>query len=201
MFLVYLAPPRHTIEYILKTIEDNSVLIGVITSLIVGSLWFEKFIRQRRAEAFFGFYSKLSLNIRILQDKLEENDRLNITDFNIGNIYSLIYVEKDIMAICKSFTPVSKEELDSYKAVADVIKDIIMNTENNVYPQKSNREEWYKSQGVLLFFCDFLDNEGSRHTTNIPEGNGNAEPKHITKCKELVKAMNYIQEAINKARY
>lgn len=201
MFLVYLATPQNTLEYILKTIEDNSVLIGVITSLIVGSLWFKKFIRQRRAEAFFGFYSKLSLNIRILQTKLEENDRLNITNFNIGNIFSLIYVEKDIMTICTSFTPISEEELDSYKAASDVIKDIIINTENNVYPQKANREEWYKSQCVLLLFCDFLENKGSRHTTNIPEENDNTEPKHITRCKELVKAMNYILEAINKARY
>ena len=68
----------------------------------------------------------------LLQAKLEENDRLNITDSNIGNIFTLIYVEKDIVKFCNSFTPISEDELNSYKVVSNAIKDIIINTENNV---------------------------------------------------------------------
>ena len=201
MFLVYLEPKQNLIEYILKTIEDNSVLIGMITSLIIGTLWFRKFLRQRRAEAFFGFYTKLSLNIRVLRAKLEENDRLNITDFASGNIFTLIYVESEISKICTSFSPIEDDELNSYKAFAISIKDIIINTENNVYPQNANREEWYKSQYVLLSFCDFLENKGNHNTTNIPMEQTNTEPKHIARCKELVRAMDYIQETINNAKY
>ncbi len=201
MLLVYFAPQQNIIEYILKIIEDNSVLIGVITSLIVGSLWFRKFIRQRRAEAFFGFYTKLSLSIRILQTKLLENDRLNITDFKSGNIFSLIYVESDIEKICSSFTPVLDDELNSYKKAAAAIKNIIINTDNNVYPQKANRGQWYKSQCVLLLFCDFLEDKSNRNLTNIPEESDNTEPKHITRCKELIEAMDYILESINSAKY
>lgn len=201
MFLECNFTISYIIECILCFIETHSVLVGVITSVIVGSLWMRKFVRQKRAEAFFGFYSKLSLYLRELQTRLEDTGQLNVSDAEAGNIFSLIYLDSYIVNACPRYKKLSAKELDSYKGIAKKIKETLLSTDNNVYPKGSNRKKWHESQQVVFSFCEFLENEAYQHTTNQMFVGNTQEIKHITKCKTLVDAMMYIQEAIEKAKY
>lgn len=189
----------HIIEYLVCFVEENSVLMGIVTSMIVSSLWFRKYIKQKRAEAFFGFYAKLSLCLKSLQTKLEENDQLNVTNNEAGNIYTLIYTEDVIETVCPSYSPPDKNELEQYKSAAKELKETLLNTENNVYPQGAKREEWYKSQYIIYSFCEFIENKACQHITN--EEREKDEYKHIIKCKQLIDAINNIQESIDNAKY
>ena len=201
MFLVCISTSLHIIGYVLCFFEENSVLVGVITSMIVSSLWFRKFIKQKRAEAFFGFYAKLSLRLKSLQTRLEERGQLNISNSKAGNIYTLIYIKDFGKVVCPSYTPPTEKEFELYKSAAKELKEILCNTENNVYPPGAKRKEWYENQYILFLFCEFLENETYQHTTNEEYDKGESESKHLTKCKLLVDAINSIQESINRAKY
>lgn len=52
MFLICISEVLDVIEHFLCIIQNNSVFIGIITSIIVGARWFRKYIEQKRAEAF-----------------------------------------------------------------------------------------------------------------------------------------------------
>ncbi len=200
MFLVYCAPPQNIIEYIFQIIEDNSVLVGVLTSVIAGSLWLRKFLRQKRAEAFFGFYAKLSLRLKVLQTTLNENGQLNILNPDAGNIYSLAYLDECYSKVCKSYKEPGEKERKLYVDAAKELKKILLETDHNVYPLGSNKKKWYESQYVLFSFCEFLEHIESIIKTNKTETE-DGKLKHIVKCKEVVDAINYIQESIEKAKY
>lgn len=201
MLLVWLSKIKHIIECILCIIEENPVSVGIFTSMIVGSLWFRKYIRQKRAEAFFGFYAKLSLCLKSLRIKLEENGQLNVSDTKAGNIYALIYLEGDIKKICPRYKAPNEKEIQLYQAAAKELKEILLNTENNVYPRGSKREEWYESQHIIFLFCEFLENKEYWHTTNKEFDSGNNEYKHMKRCKSLIGAMDCIQRSINNVKY
>lgn len=200
MFLVYYTPPQNIIEYIFQIIEDNSVLVGVLTSVIAGSLWLRKFLRQKRAEAFFGFYAKLSLRLKVLQTTLNENGQLNILNPDAGNIYSLTYFDECYSKACKSYKEPGEKERKLYVDAAKELKKILLETDHNVYPLGSNKKKWYESQYVLFSFCEFLEHIDSIIKSNKTETE-DGKLKHIVKCKELVEAINYIQESIEKAKY
>lgn len=201
MFLVYCNTQQNLIEFILLFVEEHSVLVGIITSVITSTLWLRKFLKQKRAEAFFGFYAKLSIRLKALQSTLEENGQLNISEPRVGNIYSLIYIKDFVKTACPSYTPPTDKELKLYKTASKELKDILLNTENNVYPPKSKRKKWYESQHILFSFCEFLENDAYQHTTNEQYARGENEPKHITKCRALIDAIDYIQDSINHAKY
>ncbi len=201
MLLVCSGTYQITIEHILCFIEENSELMKIITSLIAGSFWFRKFINQKRAEAFFGFYAKLSLHLKALQTRLEENGQLNVSDHKAGNIYSLIYINDYIKTACPSYKSLDSQELSLYKKKAGELKNLLLNTEINVYPQGTKRKEWYKNQQILFEFCEFLENEEYQHITDEDFDENENEYRHIVKCKALVSAINGIQESINKAKY
>lgn len=201
MFLVILCDFLHILKYIFGFIENHSVLVGLITAVVTGSLWLKKFIRQKRAEAFFGFYAKLSLRLRCLEEKLNEKNQLNITNEKAGNIYCLIYLEDYTKTVCPSYKTPSDKELEAYKLAANELKEILLTTNHNVYPPKAKQKEWYESQYIVFSFCDFLINNEYHHVTNQAFQQNTGKYKHIEKCEELVKAIQYIKEAIDKSKY
>lgn len=201
MFLICISEVLDVIEHFLCIIQNNSVFIGIITSIIVGARWFRKYIEQKRAEAFFGFYAKLYLRLRTLRTRLEENDQLNITNSGNGNIYSLVYTEDVMVDVCPGYKELEKKSLKSCKDAAKELKKLLVNTDNNVYPQGSKREEWYKSQHIIFMFCEFLENDAYKHITNEEYDKDDQEFKHIVKCRMLIEAMTYIQDSINNAQY
>lgn len=202
MFLVCYPPHLHIIKYILQFIEGHSVLVGVVTSVVVSSLWLRKFLRQKRAEAFLGFYAKFSLRLKTLRALLEEHKLLNIYDSEDGNIYSYIYADSCIKTICPRFVLPNDKELKLYQEAARELKSILIQTDNNVYPVKADRKKWYNSQYILFSFCEYLENiDNFRDSVNNPKVEGEADAKHIVKCKQLVEAMNYIQISIDNAKY
>ena len=184
----------------LPFIEAHSVFVGIVSTLIVGSLWYKKFINQKRAEAFFGFYTKLLLQLKLLKQLLNDTDQLNYSDNKKGNIYALLYDENTI----KEFYPdyvFPPNNLEKLKDVALEIKKTLLETDNNVYPYKTDKSNWYNSQYVLLSFCEFITDENNFHSINQDDENATGEKKHILKCKKLVHAMDYLMNSIESARY
>lgn len=130
MFLICMLEILDVIEHFLGIIQNNSVFIGIVTSIIVGARWFRKYIEQKRAEAFFGFYAKLYLRLRTLQTRLEENDQLNITNSGNGNIYTLIYTEDVMVDVCPGYKELEKNSLESCMDAAKKLKELLVNTDN-----------------------------------------------------------------------
>lgn len=202
MFLVCFPIHLHIIKCILQFIENHSVLVGVVTSVVVSSLWLKKFLRQKRAEAFLGFYAKLSLRLKTLCTLLEEHNLLNICDSEKGNIYSLIYAESCIETVCPSFSPPNDDEIRLYQQAAKELKCILIETDNNVYPLNANRKKWYDSQYILFSFCEYLENLNQfQNKVNKPKAENETNVRHFVKCKQLVEAVNYIQNSIDNAKY
>lgn len=199
MFLVIICCLSHIIEYILNFIENHSVLVGIITAVITGSFWFKKYLRQKRADALGGFYAQLSMRLKALTIQLNYKSQLNILDSKAGNIYSLIYINPS--DFCPKYTEPTEEQIKLYATAASGIKKLLLETNDNVYPYGADKKKWYDSQYKLLLFCEFLENEEYRHRTNKEFDGGCDEPKHITKCKSLITAINYIQNAIEKTKY
>lgn len=201
MFLEYDVMLLCNIRCILNFIEENSVFMGIVSSIITASLWFSKNIKQKRAEAFFGFYARLSLYLRHLHTILEEDGQLNIDDSKAGNIFSLIYMEDCTKSFCPKYKEPSKDKIELYQSVTIELQKVLLDTENNVYPQNAVREEWYESQHIIFSFCEFINKESYRNKTNQEYDMNKDEPKHIVKCKLLINAMNYIQDAISNTKY
>lgn len=189
---------QHIIEYILQFIENHSVLVGIVSSLLVSSFWFKKFLKQKRAEAFFGFYAKLLLRIKSLRKALDDNGQLNIDNVESGNIYSLLYLETYRLQICPDYKEPTDDELKFYKTIASKLMDTLIETDHNVYPPKANKNQWYESQFVIFSFCEFIANDEYQLQTNKTR---DSEHNHISYCKKLIESMNYIQESIENIEY
>lgn len=201
MFLEYNVMLLCNIKCILNFIEEHSVFVGILSSVLTASLWFSKNIKQKRAEAFFGFYAKLSLYLRHLHTILEEDDQLNIDDPKAGNIFSLIYMEDYTKSVCPKYKEPADDKIELYQSVTKELQKVLLDTENNVYPQNAAREEWYKSEHIIFSFCEFINKKSYRNRTNQEYDRNTTEPKHIVKCKLLINAMNYIQDAISNENY
>lgn len=202
MFLIILQYIGDAIRCILSWIESYSVTVMIITALITSSLWFRKYLKQRRAEAFFGFYTQLLLRLKSLREWLEEKKLLEINNIANGNIYALIYVKEKQQEICAGFYEPSNGTFDELKELVSPLKLTLLESENNVYPKGSKRSEWYNCQQTLLGFCEFIEHESRRKNTNIVEvSSENIEYKHTMKCRELIAAMDKIQASIEKENY
>ena len=69
-----------------------------------------------------------------------------------------------------------------------------------MYIQKKEiKKKWYESQHIILSFCNFLEKEELKHIYS--DMNRTDKPIHITKCEELVNAMDYIIYAIEHEKY
>ena len=213
MFGVCFSLNGNTIKYALYWIEKHPVLMGVITTImgviitvIIGSFWFRKFLRQKRAEAFFGFYARLLLQLNSLQVWLNEKELLNTDSNNIkqGNIYALMYNPATLNEVCPGFHDLSTDDLSDLKKLTLQLKNTLLESENNVYPKHSQKKSWYNSQLILFLFCDFIEQDSLRKNISHPKydsGDNSGNYKHIVKCNELIIAMNSIQSSINSEKY
>jgi len=184
---------------ILSWLENHSGIIGIVTVIIAGSFWFNKFLRQKRAEAFFGFYAQLLLQIKSLKSLLKDNELLEIKKINYGNIYSLLYTNDSQKSVCGGFKRPSAELLNDIEKLTLQLKNTLINSENNVYPKTSEKAKWYDSQHTLFEFCEFLERKSLIGKMALDIANyENKDYEHTTKCQELVKALEHIEESIEK---
>ena len=205
MFLIlmeFLQCIWNTINCILSWIENYPVTMGGLVAVIGGSIWFRRFLRQKRAEAFFGFYSRLLFCLKSLRTWLDERELLESDNRENGNIYTLMYGSLDNQRDkCPAFKLPTDEELKELKELVERLKETLFDTENNVYPkparfskkeEKKMKEQWYESQQILFEFCEFILRENK---AEIGAGN------HTDKCIALKKAMDEICTAIKQAEY
>jgi len=189
-----------TISCVIAFIESHSVTVGTITAVVAGSFWLRRYMRQKRAEAFFGFYARLMLQLKNLHKRLEEMGLLELDPPNKGNIYALLYDTVTIQKEIDAFTVPDNTVLNEIKAATSKLKEVLINTESNVYPQNVEKKLWYDSQHKLFEFCEFIEQSSTRQKTNVAK-NAIGEYKHVTKCRELIEAMNCIENSIEKAKY
>lgn len=190
-----------TIKCVLNFIEEYSEIFWIIITVAGGSLWLNKFLKQKRAEAFFGFYTQLSMQLKDLRTRLEEKGRLETSDPQKGNIYSLIYEEKYAEKVSTSYPKIDERELNAYLIAAAAIEKTLLDTDSNVYPKSAKQREWYNSLHIVFSFCEFLIHKEYQHTTNESNNGSTDEAKHITKCKLLVSAIDYILNSIKREKY
>lgn len=205
MFLIWMGTISfhsvlNTVNCIFSWLDDHAGIIGIIVGIIAGSLWSYKFLMQKRKEAFFGFYTRLYFQLKSLETSLKEKKLLEIDSPNEGNIYSLLYIVDVRKEACEDFQEPSGIFFDDIKNLALQIKETLTESESNVYPNASEREEWYKNQFIIFEFCEFLEYDSKRQKTNKTKFKDNDKDyKHTIKCKELVNAINFIKNSINKA--
>lgn len=180
-------------------LENHSAVMAILTALLTSLLWVRNYTQQKRAEAFFDFYSKLMLYVKTLKYQLEDNGQLTCDKNDDGNIYSLIYTADIMSKVCPRYKPPESSELDILRTISGNIRNCILTSDNNVYPKKSKRKKWYESQYILLSFCDFIENDALRNVINNP--NAKNIPIHIKKCIQLNEAINYIIQSIEKEKY
>lgn len=198
MFLEYFNSAWHIIQCILTFVEEHTATIGVMSALFGGFFWARRFIRQKRAEAFFGLYAKLMLCINALVTALQEDEQLETNNPKKGNIFCLLYSEDCLRETCPQYFKPSNK-IDLYKKYAKELGVLLQNTEQNVYPKGSKRSEWYEQLFIIYSFCDFLCDEQNWNTTNEPKLNN--EYKHTKRCNEFLAAVEYVKKAIEKAKY
>jgi hypothetical protein len=189
---------------IIPWIESHPVTMALITTVTAGTFWLHKYINHKRAEAFFGFYTRLLIQLKYLRKWLNDKDLLETENHKKNNIYALIYTEETQIEVCKVNHELPGEEFEELKELVKELKETITKSDNNVYPKASKKTEWYKSQQVLYEFCEFIENDGMRRNTNIAKtksSENTEEYKHITMCKKLTDAMDCIKDSIEKAFY
>lgn len=205
-FLEYIRCIWNIIRCTPEFMEENSVLVGVITALVASSLFMRKYIRQKRAEAFFGFYAKLSIYLNELRTSLEDDAQLETSNKELGNIFTLLYAKGKTDAddyqrkFCPSYCDPG-ERFKVYEGIALNIKELLIKTDTNVYPKGVDSKKWYEKQFIIYHFCEFLVNEKYRRITNKEREAADRPAKHIERCQELIEAFDYIQDSINRARY
>jgi hypothetical protein len=185
---------------ILDFVNNYTNLAGVIISLFTATVWFQKYIKQKRAEAFFGFYAELSFRIKSFRLLLEERGQLDVSNSQNGNIYALIYKKDKIVEVCPAYSEPNEYMLNIYKEEAKDLKNLLVSTKENVYPKWCKRNEWYDNLQIIFSFCEFLERE-IFYQTNVSDSEDKKECKHMIKCRELVDALNYIEKAVSKAKY
>lgn len=196
----------NTVQHIFTWIEGHPVLIGIATTVFLGSFGFRKFIKQKRAEAFFGFYARLLLQLKSLQSWLDEKELLNTDEDKslLGNIYALMYNPAALDEACPGFRDLNESELNDLKGLVLQLRKTLIESENNVYPKHSSKELWYESQQVLYLFCDFIEQDGLRKKESkykYDKGINEGKFKHMVKCDELKTAIHTIQSFISKEKY
>lgn len=198
-FHEYSPPDSSIISIGLGFIRDNSVFVGGVVAVITSFFWMKKLLREKRAEAFFGFYASLIIQIKFLKEKLEKVDGLNISDVEYGNIFSLLYEDSLFKKYSAGYHKPEKNDLTILKDTAKKLKETLSDSQCNVFPVKADPQKWYDSQYTLYSFCDFLVHidEQTKYGT-LPKTN---EPLHIYKCKKLLDAINYIEQLLSNIKY
>lgn len=203
-------------DNVFNFIETHSVLVGIITAIVTSSLWLRKYINQKRAEAFFDFYTQLLLKTKYLKCKLTDFSQIDYSENSKGNIYSLLYTDDRIFSICEGYNKPEPAKLKILSDAANNLKECIIKSDCNVYPKNANRKKWYDSQHIVFSFCEFIIevntaekannnnvkiNNGLHNIYNTSKDDVNKIPIHKVKCKELVEAMDYIITSIEDERY
>jgi hypothetical protein len=188
-------------------VETHPVTFGVFTVLVGSLLWLRKLLKQKRAEAFFGFYSRLDLLLRNLKACLSLKDDMPTTPQSqdttaVGNIFCLLYSVTVRAEICSGFVEPTEDEKAILREILCDIKEAILETDCNVYPKRCKKEKWGQSQYVLLEFYRFI-NKGEKVESYKTKESAMKDKRyiHIEKYDELITAIQFLQTSIHKATY
>lgn len=152
---------KFTINF-LDYIENHAVFIGIITAVLSSCFFVRKYIKEKRAEAFFDFYTILWLRLKNLKEYLNEYKQLDFSN-NKGNIFSLLYIEDKILVFCPGYKELNRDEQCVVVESAIELKKCILESNCNVYPKRAIKKKWYESQHIILSFCNFLEKEELKH--------------------------------------
>lgn len=171
-------------------IEAHSTFVDIIKTIIVALLavilWRKRYVRERRAAATLHLYACLRILLKDIKKKIET-----------VNPYEAIYTESLRREIARdngeTATPKIDDFLNNFIEDSKRLRDIILDTDNNVYPRKKEREKWYEKQQELYdFTCFILEKEGvEKEKTNRKSAD--------EKKAELEKTIDYYLDEIEKA--
>lgn len=186
----------HIINNILLWIEYHDTFVGVVVTVLTGSVWINRYLNNKRREAYCGFYSRLKMQIEYLGRWLKKNDLLNITNPTSGNIYALKYDTATLSNACPGFHTLDADYICTLKKIVSKIQETLLKTESNVNPRKCSKIDWDNYLLQLYDFCEFIIQDDLYGKTNECEDtNGNFI--HIEDCKLLISTMKNIVSLID----
>ena len=169
-------------------------IIGYVGAVFAYIFYNHNKLREKQYFASIRFYPQLLMAIKRLKQYLEDQRQLEVNDPQKGNIYSLIYTTEACKTICPSYRRIDiSQDKDLTKQVTD-IKKLLTESEDNVHPKYSDKEEWIQNQIVIISFCNFILEERERGVTNKEYLSDSDVPQHIKMCKELNSAIDYIEK-------
>jgi hypothetical protein len=154
-------------------------------------LWYSrrKKLLEKQDAAYQDYYPKLKASLTKLRDYLRKEGQLETKDPSKGNIFALRYEENYRKEKCPEYqVPILSDNSELKEAVQDI--NIMLKSDMNVHPRKSEATEWQRQMAILESFCDFILNLDQKDTTN-PDS-----PTHTVEATVLNKAFNYILSKI-----
>lgn len=151
------------------------------------------FNRKKRVEAKATLYPRINEKIEQLKNALNEHDRLNVSDFDKGNIYTLKYLSSKRRQFCPAFNEIENSELNAYKEIASTLDKLLNNSENNIHPKALEKKKWRNARITINEFCCFLKQIDDYYCGDYGlEPKSGESPMHITMCLKLINALEYI---------
>ena len=180
--------------------NSTSALLKIIGFLgvVLGYLFYNyNKLREKRYTASIRFYPQLLMAIKRLMQFLEDRRQLEVNDYKKGNIYSLLYTSESCKSFCPQYRRISITDYNDLKKQIEYIIKLLTESEENVHPKFSDKDEWIMNQRIIISFCHFVLEDGEQGITNKEFLSNSKVPQHIEKCKELSKAIEYIITAID----
>ena len=126
----------------------TSAITAIATSLSFGL----HFIRERRATATFGFYASFRIVLKDLQDLLKKEENPYIALYEETVRFELKNAGAEGVTVLKK----SEDYLKPFITIAERIRKLLLETDNNVYPNAKTRIEWYNNQYILYTFTQII---------------------------------------------
>ena len=187
-----------TLSSVLDFFEDHPVSVNVLCAIVgaIGGITIFELYKKRQ-NASSDFYVKLSSELFILWETLEQTKQLELILPENGNIYSLSYGPR-IRELCPGYHIPNDNELRTLADNANRILVILAQSNNIVHPSGLTQGKWIEDLNVISSFCRFLN--AAQNNTIIPVNpnlEDNNQLPHIKKCNQLVEAIIEIQNTIN----
>lgn len=164
-------------------------IAGVMFVILGGIFYIQKAGSRKRASAVGGFYPQLKIQLQLLKDDLNHNDRLNPEDEKLGNIFLIEYRYDNSLfpEIVPRYNRIEENEINVYKQPAELIIKTVETTENNINPLWTGRKKWELSLSKIVSICHTIANPVMQGQKEITDN-----PTYVKDGKELSEAIDYI---------
>lgn len=92
-----------------------------------------------------------------------------------------------------------QETIDIFKPVSIQLKELLLNSDNNVYPRIIKKKEWYSNNFIIIDFALMITDRINNNSMHCDSEN--VETIYKNKWQDLIKAINDLRKEIRKIQY